>query len=82
VELRVAVGLALAGRADAYAAFARRRPAGPSREADLAAAERDYAESVSIFTALQQAGSIQGTDLQTLDNNRRALERIRQERSR
>ena len=82
VELRVALGLALAGRADAYASFARARPAPPTRAADLQAAERDYAESVAIYTALQQAGSIQGTDLETLQNNRRQLEAVRAERSR
>ena len=31
---------------------------------------------------LQKAGSIQGTDLETLENNRRELERVRTERSR
>ena len=82
VELRVAVGLALGGRADAYAAFARARPAPSTRAADLEAAERDYAESVAIFTELQQAGSIQGTDLETLENNRKQLESVRAERSR
>ena len=76
VEWRVALGLALAGRADAYAAFAR-APGSASRAADLAAAERDYAASVAIYAALQQAGSIQGTDLETLENNRRALDTVR-----
>jgi len=82
VELRVALGLALAGRADAYASFARARPAPPTRAADLEAAERDYAESVAIYTALQQGGSIQGTDLETLQNNRKQLAAVRAERSR
>jgi len=82
VELRVALGLALAGRADAYGLLARTRPARSSRAADLEAAERDYAESVEIFSALQQAGSIQGTDLETLENNRRELAKVRAERSR
>ncbi len=82
VELRVAFGLALAGRADAYALFARSRPPRPTRAADFEAAERDYAESVGIFTVLQKAGSIHGTDLETLENNRRELERVRTERSR
>jgi tetratricopeptide (TPR) repeat protein len=80
VELKVALGLALAGRADAHAAFARRRPAPPTRAADLAAAERDYAESVALFTALKEAGAIQGTDLETLEANRRSLEVVRGER--
>jgi tetratricopeptide (TPR) repeat protein len=79
VELSVALGLALAGRADAYAGFAR-AASGPTRAADLAAAERDYAEYVEIYTALQKAGSIEGTDLETLENNRKALQRVRGER--
>ena len=78
VELRVALGLALAGRADAYVGFA---TAGATRQADLAAAERDYADSVAIYTALQQAGSIEGSDLETLENNRKALEKVRSELS-
>ena len=53
VELRAAVGLALAGRADAYAGFAR-APSSRTRAADLEAAERDYAESVEIYQALRQ----------------------------
>lgn len=83
VELQVAIGLALASRADAYAAFARNPSASATTRArDFEAAERDYAESVAIFTALQQAGSIQGTDLETLENNRKALEKVRAERAR
>jgi non-specific serine/threonine protein kinase/serine/threonine-protein kinase len=82
VEWQVAVGLALAGRADAYAAFARAHPVPATRARDLEAAERDYAESVQIYTALQRAGSIQGTDVETLENNRRNLERVRAERGR
>ena len=81
VELSVALGLALAGRADAYVGFAQ-SAAGDRRGADLAAAERDYAESVEIYTALRQAGSIEGSDLETLDTNSRALERVRKELSR
>ena len=81
VELSVALGLALAGRADAYAGFAQ-SAAGPTRAADLAAAERDYAESVGIYTALRQAGSIEGSDLETLETNTKALERVRKELSR
>jgi tetratricopeptide (TPR) repeat protein len=82
VELRVALGLALAGRADAHAGFARSAPAPSTRAADLEAAERDYAESVAIFTELQQAGAIQGTDLETLENNQRALADVRAARGR
>jgi len=81
VELRVALGLALAGRADAYVGFAK-SAAGATRRADLAAAERDYAESVGIYTALRQAGSIEGSDLETLEANRKALENVRKEISR
>ena len=81
VELKAAVGLALAGRADAYAGFAR-APGSTTRDADLAAAERDYAESVAIYTALRETGSIEGSDLETLANNTKALEKVRQERGR
>ena len=81
VELRVALGLALAGRADAYVGFAQ-AAAGDMRGADLAAAERDYAESVEIYTALRQAGSIEGSDLETLETNSKALDRVRKELSR
>ena len=81
VELSVALGLALAGRADAYVGFTK-SPATPTRAADLAAAERDYAESVGIYTALREAGSIKGSDLETLDTNRKALDNVRKELSR
>ena len=81
VELSVALGLALAGRADAYVGFAK-SPATATRAADLAAAERDYAESVGIYTALREAGSIEGSDLETLDTNRKALDNVRKELSR
>ena len=81
VELSVALGLALAGRADAYVGFTK-SPATPTRAADLAAAERDYAESVGIYTALREAGSIEGSDLETLDTNRKALDNVRKELSR
>ena len=80
VELSVALGLALAGRADAYVGFA--QSAGGTRAADLGAAERDYAESVEIHTALRQAGSIEGSDLETLETNSKALKRVRKELSR
>jgi tetratricopeptide (TPR) repeat protein len=80
VELRVAIGLALAGRADAYAAFADMPAHRPTRGLDLAAAERDYAESVAIFSELEKSGAIGGTDLETLANNRKALEQVRSRR--
>jgi hypothetical protein len=80
VELSVALGLAFAGRADADVGLA--QPAGGKRAADLGAAERDDAESVGIYTALRQAGSIEGSDLETLETNSKALERVRKELSR
>ena len=80
VELTVALALALGGRADALLLFARKSPYPPTRAEDLAAAERDYSESVALLTALQQAGSLQGTDATTLDNHRRELAAIRTER--
>ena len=69
------------GARDAYAAFARAPRQHDAGRRISTAAERDYAESVAIFSALQQAGSIEGTDLETLENNRRALEKVRGERS-
>ena len=67
----MALGLAQASRADAYAIFAAGKQQRAMRANDLEAAERDYAESVAIYTELQQAGSIHGTDLQTLETNRK-----------
>ena len=81
VELTVALALALGGRADARLIFARRQPPPPTRAEDLAAAERDYTESVALLTALQDAGTIQGTDVTTLENHRTELARIQAERS-
>jgi non-specific serine/threonine protein kinase/serine/threonine-protein kinase len=78
IELRVAVALAVAGRGDAYAAFAR-TPGAPNRRGDLTAAERDYRESVDLFEALQHEGAIAGTDLDSLAANRAALQRVREE---
>jgi non-specific serine/threonine protein kinase/serine/threonine-protein kinase len=75
VELRFAVGLALTGRGDAYLRFAK----GPSRRADLAAAERDYAEAVNVVTALERKQAIQGTDVELLEKWRTELARIRRE---
>jgi eukaryotic-like serine/threonine-protein kinase len=75
VELQFAVGLALTGRGDAYLGFAK----GPTRRADLAAAERDYAEAVNLVTALEQKQTIQGTDVQLLEKWRSELARIRSE---
>ncbi len=81
VELTVALALGLGGRADALLLFARKQPAPPTRAEDLAAAERDYTESVALLTALERSGTIQGTDLTTLENHRKELARIRAERS-
>jgi eukaryotic-like serine/threonine-protein kinase len=81
VELSVALALGLLGRGDGYAAFAR-RPGAATRAEDLAAAERDYVEGVAILEALQKAGTIEGTDVTTLENGRKELERIRRERGR
>jgi non-specific serine/threonine protein kinase/serine/threonine-protein kinase len=78
VELRVAVALALAGRGDAWLLFAK---SAPTRAADLANAERDYVEAVSILEKLQEEGNIGGTDLETLDNARKVLGTIREERA-
>jgi eukaryotic-like serine/threonine-protein kinase len=75
VELQFAVGLALTGRGDAYLGFAQ----GSTRRADLAAAERDYAEAVNLVTALEQKQTIQGTDVQLLEKWRTELARIRSE---
>ena len=79
-ELTMGLALALGGRADAHAGFARARPSPPAAAADLAAAERDYAESVGLLEGLQRSGALGGTDIQTLDNNRKQLERVRSER--
>ena len=68
----MALGLALAGRADAYVGFAQ-SATGDRRGADLAAAERDYAESVEIYAALRRAGSIEGSVLEPPDTNSRPL---------
>jgi len=76
IELRVALALALMGRGDANVLFAR---SSRSRAADLANAERDYAEAVQILEKLQQENAIEGTDVTTLENARKELGRIRQE---
>ena len=81
VELTVALALALGGRADARLTFARKQPFPPTRADDLAAAERDYTESVALLTGLQRSGTIQGTDMTTLENHRKELARIQSERS-
>ena len=79
-ELRFALGIALAGRADAYLQFARAtRP--PSRAADLAAAERDYTEALDIYRKLQEAGTFAASDKEYVDKARAQLETVRAERA-
>ena len=78
VELRVALALALSGRGEAYATFAREHRS-QARPADLLAAERDYQESVDVLSALQREGAIEGTDLTSLEDARRQLAKVRQE---
>jgi non-specific serine/threonine protein kinase/serine/threonine-protein kinase len=77
-ELRLSVGLALTGRADAYALLARKVTAAARRD-DLAAAERDFAEAEAIMGKLQEEGAIEGTDLATLQRIRKDLESVRRE---
>jgi tetratricopeptide (TPR) repeat protein len=78
VELRVALGLALSGRGEAHAMFAR-AGGSPTRRADLLAAERDYQAAVDVLSALQREGAIDGTDLTSLEDARRQLTAVRQE---
>ena len=76
VELRMALALALIGRADGHAHFARRGTA--TRAQDMAAAARDYAEAVDLLAALEGQGVIGGTDLETLNEARGKLAALRQ----
>jgi non-specific serine/threonine protein kinase/serine/threonine-protein kinase len=78
-ELRFALALALSGRADAYVLFAR-APGPAARAADLAAAERDYAEALDIYARLQQAGTFSAADQSYVDEARASLEKVRAER--
>ena len=79
-ELRFALGLAYAGRADAYLEFAH-APRAPSRTADLAAAERDYTSALDIYSQLQQAGTFAASDKDYVDKARASLEKVRTERA-
>ena len=79
VELALAQAIALAGRGDACVAFAA-RPGATQRAADLAAAERDYAEAVELMTRLRDRGALVGTDVELLTNAQASLQRVRQER--
>ena len=79
-ELRFALGMAHAERADAYLQFARAvRPS--SREADLDAAERDYLTALDIYQKLQDAGTFAASDMTYVDNAREQLQKARAERA-
>ena len=79
-ELRFALALAQAERADAYVRFAR-SAAGLARAADLAAAENDYGAALAIYQELQQAGTFAASDKSYVDHARAQLESIRAERT-
>ena len=79
-ELRFALGLAYAGRADAYLDFARAARAS-SRAADLAAAERDYMSALDIYSQLQKAGTFAASDKEYVDKASASLEKVRAERA-
>ena len=81
VELTVAVALAQLGRGDAYAGFGR-KASGAARVTDLQRAERDYLAGIELLTRLQQEKAIEGTDVETLENARAELARIRADLSR
>jgi non-specific serine/threonine protein kinase/serine/threonine-protein kinase len=78
-ELRFALAIAHAARADAYLQFAR-AAAGPSRAADLAAAERDYTSALGIYQKLQEAGTFAASDVNYIDSARAQLDKVRAER--
>ena len=78
-ELRFALGIAHAGRGDAYLEFAQARSA--SRAADLAAAERDYTSALDIYKKLQDAGTFAAADMEYVDKARAGLEKIGAERA-
>ncbi len=78
-ELRMAYGLSLTGRGDAYALMARRHIAGAPRRSDLEAAERDYAAGVAVFAALDREVPLVGSDAETFTKAKAELARIRGE---
>jgi eukaryotic-like serine/threonine-protein kinase len=78
-ELRFALALAQAERADAYVRFAR-SAAGPARAADLAAAETDYGAALAIYQELQAAGTFAASDMRYVDHARTQIASIRAER--
>ena len=61
------------------AARSARRGSCPSqnRSEDLRTAVRDYEQGVALLEKLQQEGAIEGTDVTSLENGRRELDRIR-----
>jgi non-specific serine/threonine protein kinase/serine/threonine-protein kinase len=79
-ELRFALGIAQAARGDAYLQFAR-AARGPSRAADLAAAERDYTSALDIYRKLQEAGTFGASDAKYIDAVRAQLDKVRAERA-
>jgi eukaryotic-like serine/threonine-protein kinase len=80
-ELRFALALAQAERADAYVQFARATVAGAARDSDLAAAETDYGAALAIYQELQQAGTFAASDQVYVDKARAQLAIIRAERT-
>jgi len=76
-ELRMAYGLSLTGRGDAFALMARRGTPGASRQADLEAAERDYAAGVAVFAAVDRDVPFTGSDAETFTKAKAELARIR-----
>ena len=46
---------------------------------NLRSAERDYDEAVRMLDALKEQGAIEGTDLQSLEQARTELARIREQ---
>jgi tetratricopeptide (TPR) repeat protein len=79
-ELRFALGIAHAGRGDAYLEFAR-AGRGPSRAADLGAAERDYTAALEIYKKLQDAGTFASSDQEYVDKAREGLAKVGAERA-
>jgi tetratricopeptide (TPR) repeat protein len=79
-ELRFALGMAHAGRGDAYLDFARAARA-ESRAADLAAAEQDYTTALDIYSKLQAAGTFASSDKEYVDKAREQLDKVRAERT-
>jgi tetratricopeptide (TPR) repeat protein len=79
-ELRFALALAQAERADALVRFARAKGA-RAPAADLAAAEADYRAALVIYEELQKAGTFAASDQGYVDRARTELARIGAERA-